>query len=575
MTNVSSASSVTAADLEAQPAHSVNKVSYFQQFTDQAGVTDAVLKHEYPGQGTEKSPYLVDFLPEDSYNPMTFAHGRKWMITIVHAWATLALAFASSAYSGGFTSLRHDFPHASQEIIILGVSMFVVGFALGPLLWAPASEIVGRQVIFFISYLALTAFNAGAAGAPSIGALIVLRFFAGAFGSSALTNAGGVIADMFDASERGIATSIFAMAPFLGPAIGPIAGGFLGQSAGWRWVEGLTAAFTGLFWIISTVTYPETYVPVLLRKRAIELSKRTGKVYIARIDADQPKQSVRHQFSIALSRPWILLFKEPIVFLISIYMAIIYGTLYMCFAAFPIVFGLGRHWTPGVSGLAFSGIAVGFVAGTAMSIYDNKRYIRVASKYPAGMAPPEARLPPAILGSIFLPIGLFWFAWTNGPQIHWIVPIIGSAFFSCGIVLVFLASFVYLVDSYVIFAASVLAANSVLRSLFGAAFPLFTTQMYDALGIHWASSIPAFLALACLPFPFLFWKYGDKIRARCEYAAEAAAVLERFRNQNVKLTEDEAMDEAAEKEHQKHRHQPAQQEQMLSPMKTNDESSRQ
>ena len=445
---LSSSSSTTAAerDVESQPYPTANHVPYFTQLFDQAGVTQSVMDYKYPGQGTEESPYVVDFLPEDSYNPMTFPRSRKWLITLVQAGATLSVSFASSAYSGGVIEILKTF-HVSQEVVILGVSMFVLGFAIGPLIWAPFSELYGRQKLFFFTYMALTAFNAGAAGAPTMAALIVLRFFAGALGSSPLTNAGGVIADMFPASERGIATSIFAMAPFLGPALGPIAGGFLGQAEGWRWVEGMTAIFSGVFWILSTFLYPETYAPVLLRRRAAELSKRTGDVYICRMDMGQPKKTIASQFKVALSRPWILLFKEPIVFLTSIYMAIIYGTLYMCFAAFPIVFQQGRGWSPGIGGLAFVGIAVGMSFSTVGSIFDNKRYQRIVAVSPGGMAPPEARLPPAILGSILLPIGLFWFAWTNSPSIHWIVPIIGSAFFASGIVLVFLSLMNYLIDS--------------------------------------------------------------------------------------------------------------------------------
>ncbi|KAK3196540.1 Efflux pump fub11 [Lecanicillium sp. MT-2017a] len=547
-------SSVTATerDVEAEPLPISNRVSYFKHLTDQTGVTQAVMDYKYAGQGTTESPYLVEFLPEDSYNPVTFSKGRKWLITLIQAAATLAVSFASSAYSGGVIEILMDF-HVSREVVILGVSMFVLGFAIGPLIWAPLSELYGRQGLFFVTYMALTAFNAGAAGAPSMAALIILRFFAGAFGSSPLTNAGGVIADMFSAQERGIATGIFAMAPFLGPALGPIAGGFLGEAEGWRWVEGMISIFCGVVWILSTLTYPETYAPVLLRRRAAELSKRTGKIYISKLDAGQPVRTIGAQFKISLSRPWILLFKEPIVLLTSIYMAIVYGTLYMCFAAFPIVFQEGRGWSPGIGGLAFIGIAVGMAVATTGCIIDNKRYARVAAASPGGMAPPEARLPPGIVGSILLPIGLFWFAWTTQTSIHWIVPIIGSGFFGCGIVLVFLSLMNYLIDSYVIFAASVLAANSVLRSLFGAAFPLFTTYMYNDLGNQWASSIPAFLAVACLPFPFLFWKYGDRIRAKCEFAAEAAKVLERIKAQHVEVTENEAMEEAETTEKERRR----------------------
>lgn len=454
---------------------------------------------------------------------MLFPQWKKWTITILVAVATLAVAFVSSAYTGGIEEILSKF-NIGTEVVTLGVSLFVLGFAIGPLLWAPMSELYGRQVLFFSTYAILTAFNAGAAGAQNIQTLIILRFFAGAFGSSPLTNAGGVIADMFPASQRGMAMSVFAAAPFLGPVLGPIIGGFLGETEGWRWVEGLMAIFTGALWIIGTLTIPETYTPVILRRRAAKLSKMTGKVYKSKMEIDQGAKSIKQEFKTALSRPWILLFREPIVFLLSIYMAIIYGTLYMMFAAFPIVYQQGRGWSPGIGGLSFIGVMVGELTAVAYSIWDNKRYEKVEARH-HGNAPPEARLPPAMLGSVFLPLGLFWFAWTNYPSIHWSVSIIATAPFGFGMVLVFLSTMNYLIDAYVIYAASVLAASSVLRSLFGAAFPLFTTYMYQNLGIHWASSVPAFLALACVPFPFLFYKYGKPIRTSCKFAAQAAEVL--------------------------------------------------
>lgn len=218
----SAASSTTANsvhDLEAQQQSSHAKADHFSLILDQAGVTQEVLDYRYAGAGTEESPYLVEFLPSDPRNAMTFSKTKKWVITILQALSTLAVAFVSTAYSGGVSEVIRDF-HVSTEIAILGISLFVMGFAIGPLVWAPLSELYGRQILFFISYMCMTAFNAGAAGAPSMAALVVLRFFAGAIGSSPLTNAGGVIADMFTANERGLATSIFAMAPFLGPSIG-------------------------------------------------------------------------------------------------------------------------------------------------------------------------------------------------------------------------------------------------------------------------------------------------------------------------------------------------------------------
>ena len=299
------------------------------------------------------------------------------------------------------------------------------------------------------------------------------------------------------------------------------------------------------------LTIPETYAPVLLRKRALDLSSRTGKVYVSTLDAGKAKPSVGQTFKTALGRPWVFLFREPIVFIMTIYMAIIYGTLYMMFAAFPIVYQEQRGWSQGIGGLAFIGVAVGFFAGVCYVIPDNDRFSRVEDKALANgaiAAPPEARLPPALVGSVLLPLGLFWFAWTNFPSIHWIVSIIAGIPFGAGMLLVFLSIMNYLIDSYTIYAASVLAANSVLRSLFGAAFPLFTTYMYQNLGIHWASSIPAFLALACVPFPFLLYRHGSSIRRKCKFAREAEEEFIKLRmNRRSKESEEDSLERDLEK----------------------------
>ncbi|KAG5976811.1 hypothetical protein E4U55_007204 [Claviceps digitariae] len=509
----------------------IKRLPFWRLVVDQAGVTEDVLNYQYQGSGTEADPYMIHWIPNDPRNPMGFSNFRKWFITFVAAVATLAVTLVSSAYTGGIKQIIVDFK-TSQEVATLGVSLFVLGFAIGPLLWAPLSELFGRQALFTSTYACLTAFNAGCAGANNIWTLVILRFLAGAFGSSPLTNAGGTIADMFEADQRGLATALFALAPFLGPVIGPIAGGFLGMTAGWRWVMGLLAAFSGTLWIIGTFLVPETYAPVILRQRALKLSKITGKSYVSKIDHDRGRVTLTESFKTALSRPWVLLFREPIVLLLSIYMAIVYGTLYMLFAAFPIVYQQHRGWNQGVGGLSFLGIMIGMLGAILYTIPCNTRYIATQKKH-GGAAPPEARLPPALVGAVALPVGLFWFAWTNSASIHWIVSIMAGVPFGFGMVLVFLSCLNYLIDSYTIFAASVLAANSVLRSLFGAAFPLFTGYMYQNLGIHWASSIPAFLALACLPFPFLFYKYGSTIRAKCKFAAQSAAFMQKLRQPDI------------------------------------------
>ncbi|KAJ5287928.1 hypothetical protein N7478_003614 [Penicillium angulare] len=495
------------------------RIPYWRILTDQGFCTPEVIEYPYAGAGTDDDPYVVEWIPNDPRNPMEFDASLKWTYTIIVAFATLAVSLSSSAYAGGINEVLVDL-HVGEEVATLGVSLFVLGFAVGPLLWAPLSELIGRQIVFLVTFLALSVFCAGAAGSQHAYVLIILRFLAGSFGSSPFTNAGGVIADIFPAESRGLATSLFAGAPFLGPTLGPVIGGFLGENAGWKWVQGFLAVFTGLIWIVGSLIVPETYAPVLLRKRAERLSKITGKVYRSRLDIDRGKVSARTAFGTALKRPWILLFAEPIVLLLSIYMAIVYGTLYMLFDAFPIIFQEIRGWSEGIGSLPFLSVMIGMMIAVGLNMYDNKRYVRIHKAH-NGFAPPEARLPPTMLGGLAIPIGLFWFAWTNYPSIHWIVCVLATAPFGFGMVFVFLGIMNYLIDSYTIYAASVLAANSIIRSCFGAGFPLFTTYMYNNLGIHWASCVPAFLSLACVPFPFIFYRYGPAIRRKCKYSAEA------------------------------------------------------
>lgn len=340
---------------------------------------------------------------------------------------------------------------------------------------------------------------------------------------------------MFPAAQRGIALSMYTAAPFVGPCLGPVVGGYLGLAGGWRWVEGLLAVLTGALFIAIVTLLPETYAPVLLRRRAEDLSRITGRVYRSKPDIDrQGKVTLTTTLSTALSRPWIMLFQEPIVLLLSIYMAIIYGTLYMFFAAYPIVFQEVRGWDQGTGGLAFLGVLVGTLSAALYNLPEHRRYLR---KTQQSTVTPEDRLAPSMVGAIAAPIGLFWFAWTSQPPVHWMSPIAAGAPFGFGLVLVFLSVINYLVDSYAIFAASVLAANTALRSLFAAIFPLFTSYMYHGLGTDWATTLVAFLTVACAPFPFILYKFGPRIRKRCTYSAKAAEYLERVNEDRTKTTE--------------------------------------
>ncbi|CAG8926228.1 unnamed protein product [Penicillium salamii] len=501
------------------------RIPLYQLVLSQDTITDDVLRHHWEGSGTEEDPYLVEWLVEDSRDPHQMQGWLKMSITLLQAASFLSITFASSALSAANPQIREEFG-ASAELVVADTSLFVLAFAIGPAIWAPLSEIFGRQIIYILTYGLTTVLAGATIASPNITALLVLRFLTSAFGSSAISNTGAVISDMYVARDRGIATIAYVGAPLFGPSLGPVACDFLAVYKGWRWVQGLITIFNGVVFLMGTVCIPETFSPVLLQKRAAKLSKLTGAVYKSRLDFGDSHRTARQIFAKTMVRPWILLFLVPIVLLLSIYMAIIYGTMYMEFAAFPIVFEDTLKWSQSTSGLSFLGMMIGQILGCIYSTFDDIRYKKVADNTPYGRPPPEARLIPAMVGSVTLPIGLFWFAWTNFPHIPWIVCEIGTVLFGFSHVSIFLSILNYLVDGYTIYAASALAGNAVIRAVFGAAFPLFTTPMYKNLGIHWASSISGFLAAACLPFPWIFYKYGPAIRRRCRYAAESSRQLD-------------------------------------------------
>lgn len=395
-------------------------------------------------------------------------------------------------------------------------------------MWAPLSEATGRRNVLLITLASYTLWTSVCAAAQNIQTMIVFRLLCGTIGSSATVVPSGIIADMFEAHHRGLAIAVFSAAPFLGPTLGPLTGGFLAPAAGWRWVFGLLGMYAASLTFLGFIFVPETYGPVLLRQRAQKMSQITKRCYMTQMDFEKPV-AAQDFARRSLVLPWALLLTEPIVLILTIYISVIYGTLYLCFASYPIVFQEGRGWNEGQTGLAFLSILVGFMFGFAVIVYDNRRYTRIHHET-GGFASPEVRLPPVIIGGGFAIAGLAWLAGTVGPGVPWPAPVLSGIPFGFGLLLIVMCCINYLIDSYVIYAASVMAANGVLRSLFGAVFPLFTTYMYRNLGVNWAAAVPGFIALACFPFPILFYKYGERIRRKCKYSAEAARLLDSMKS---------------------------------------------
>lgn len=462
--------------------------------------------------------------PDDKGNPHIWPAWKKWWITITVAVVCLCCSLGSSLYTGGITDIVVEFG-VSTELALVGLTLYMVGLALGPLLAGPLSEKIGRRWIYIISFPIGMLFNLGIGFAKNIETVLVLRFFVGFFGSPALSVASGTISDLWSNKPEALsfAIALFCLGPFLGPVIGPIVGGFTGEYKGWKWpASWVYLMFSGAA-LLSLVFVPETYKTIILQRRA----KKRG------INVIHPEFELKAVAKFVFLKPVLMLLAEPIVSLMSIYVAFIFAVLFGFFEAFPVIFRGVYHMDLGISGLPFISVGLGLVAGVVLYVILDK--VKFFPKNADGTrgnfdengniiwGAPEEKLLVGKIGAVCLPISLFWLGWTGrNPDIHWMAPTAAGFPFGLGLILVFFSVVGYFSMAFPpINVASAMSANNVLRYTLASVFPLFTIQMYENLGIGWASSVFGFIALLLLPVPFVFAKIGPGLRAKSKYGYAA------------------------------------------------------
>ncbi|RJE26774.1 resistance protein [Aspergillus sclerotialis] len=466
--------------------------------------------------GADNSSYDVSFDGDkDPMNPRSMPSVRKWAIVIIVCMGTLCVTCTSSIYASTYTQMNPEFG-TSSLVSTVGMTSFSLGISLGPLLTGPLSEYYGRRPIYLVSWSLYIIWIIPSAIAKNIETIIITRFFNGYAGSSFLSVAGGTVGDIFLHHEIQAPMALVSSAPFLGPTLGPLLGGFINYYANWRWSYWSMTIWAAALLVAIILLAPETHHSTILRAKAKRLRKQTGNDRY-RAPMEKTAKSTGRAVALSLLRPFQLLFIELMCLCLDLYSAILLGILFLFFRAFPLVFRTTHGMNLWQTGLTFLGILIGMAVGVATSPIWKLVRERLLGK---SESEPEYRLPPAILGGVLIPVGLFWFGWTMYPDIHWIVPIVGSGVFGCGMLLVFTGVFTFLVDAYPKYAASAMAANSFARCLFSAVFPLFGTQMYENLGYQWATSLLAFLTVAMMPFPWLFFKYGKVLRQKSKFALD-------------------------------------------------------
>ncbi|SMR51475.1 unnamed protein product [Zymoseptoria tritici ST99CH_1A5] len=477
---------------------------------------------------SSKNEFEVQFDGDsDPMDPKNRPEARKWLVVFIVSAGSLCVTCASSLYTSTYDQMEVEFG-VSRLVATIGLTTYVVGLGLGPMFLSPLSEFYGRRNIYICAFGMFLIWLIPCAVAPNIATMLVARFFDGLAGSAFLSVAGGTVGDMFTKDKLSAPMMIYTASPFMGPEVGPLIGGFINQFADWRWSFYVLIIWAGIQWILIVAFVPETYAPVLLRRKAMMLRKEKNddrwKAPIEIMD-----RSITQTVLWSCIRPFQLLCFETMVLLLCLLSAILLGILYLFFGAFALVFQNNHGFNQWQTGLSFLGILVGMLIGVSCDPLWRRNYIRLVDKND-GISEPEFRLPPTILGAVLVPgldgrllavfIGLRQSSSADSSDSGTYSASAEFLPFSLRRWVITIANEGLYVDDqeYPLYAASALAANSFARSSFAAAFPLFGVQMYNHMGYQWASSLLAFIALAMVPFPYLFFKHGKQLRAKSRYA---------------------------------------------------------
>ncbi|KAK9894825.1 MFS general substrate transporter [Cystobasidium minutum MCA 4210] len=456
---------------------------------------------------------------EGKEHPWNWTKTHRWFITIQAALMIFSATITSSAPSGGARVFSANYG-TSREVTGLLVSVFLVGYSVGPFVTAPSSETWGRRPPSIVFMALYTIFNGACAACSSIVPLLVCRFLAGACASGPIATSGTIVTDIWAPKDRGMVMSLWSIGSFAGPSLGPIVGGFIAISGlNVRWIFIVMTLLSGSLTILIFFALPETYVPLLVHRKAQKLREETKDPrYYAKFSED--KGSAWKKISVTVTRPFKIFFKEPILVLSTIYSSFAYAVLYMLFPLYPIIFQDIRGLQEGVGDLPFLATLGGVLAAVPIQYLYQFKYLRDL-KANHGKHTPELRLAPTYLGGPVMVVALLWLGWTGyKANINAAVPTLSGLLTGISSVLIFRSFSTYVMECYKDYSASAMAAVVVFRSLFGAGLPIAVDPMVRAIGVQWSATLLAAFQLLLVPVPFLFYKYGVKIRARSPYSAD-------------------------------------------------------
>ncbi|SCU90340.1 LAMI_0E01640g1_1 [Lachancea mirantina] len=477
---------------------------------------------EQSGDGTQQDPYLVDFSrATDSEHPHNWTTGKRFVTVCNIMLLTCVTYMGTSIYTPGQDLIQDEF-HVGHVVGTLNLSLYILGFGLGPLVFAPLSELVaiGRQRLFIVTLFAFAILQIGCALVKNIAGLIILRFLAGVFCSPSLANGAAAVGDVVKPKHVPVVLGLWAIGALAGPATGPLLGAAMIDAKGWRYMFWILMWISSATLLLMVFFFPETNEDNILYRRCQRIRKATGdRRYYTMKSKDEEKLTFKDICVMTLYRPFQIIAREPIVIALNTYHAVEYGVFYLFFEAFPIVFSKIYHFTRVQLGLSYLGFCVGCITAYAVAMLFY--WCFATKRIAANTFTPETHLVLTIWVCWTLPCSLFLFAWAA--SVHWIIPMISEVLFIVGQFNIFQSVFSYLAMSYPKYMASVFAGNNLCRSVLACVFPLFGRAMYDNLAIPgypvgWGSSLVGFLCLILSLVPFVLYKYGPYLRSRSKFA---------------------------------------------------------
>ncbi|KAL4757868.1 major facilitator superfamily domain-containing protein [Aspergillus foveolatus] len=484
-------------------------------------------------------------------SPYHWSPFQKSFITWLSCLTTLFASFATSCFSPGTEQISSEWG-VSRVAAFLGITTFCCGMGFAPMLLVPLSEIVGRRPVFLGTGAILVIFQLCCAVTRLYSGMLIARLFTGAAGSTFTTMVGGIVADMYVPRERNAPMAVFTGTALFGTGLGPLVCGFIAQYTTWRWIFYMQTIIDGILALALLFFFRETRGVVILRKRAKALNMYYERLEKAgspgmrlpqsekandgqthdqtrkesnlrrirwRVAKHEARASIATTLRVSVSRSFLLLCTEPVVFFFSLWAAFSWSVMYINLAAIPLVYQSTYGFSLSSANAIFTATCAASIISTLLSITQSI----LASRHERWNTVPEHRLYFACVESVLLPAGLFMFGWTSqhGGTIPWIVPTIAVGISTMGIFSIYLSVFNYLADTYVRYASSALAAQNFCRNLMNGVFPLVSRQLFENLGYGPAASLLGGIAAGLCLVPWLLVVFGKSIRRRSRLASES------------------------------------------------------